>query len=327
MNTSAISIKNLTKKYGELEALRGIDLEVRQGEFFGLLGPNGAGKTTTINILSGLCNKTGGDVTLFGRDLVHDYRECRRLTGLVPQEFNFDQFVQVKKMMTFQGGYFGMAKKGRENRADELLAAFDLTDKSNVQVRQLSGGMKRRSIIARALMHSPKLLILDEPTAGVDVDLRKSLWSFLRKINKAGTTILLTTHYIEEAEALCDRIAIINGGRIIANDTTRNMVNRLCRESIVVTSEEPIPSGVIEQLNLFRPAINGDGYEMILTFDKSATNYHVVLEKIMATGIAIANLRPGDNRLERVFLQLTQGDAMPDAMEKEKRTTDGEGTA
>ena len=305
----AIKIHNLVKQYGAFTALHGVQLEVPQGAFVGLLGPNGAGKTTTINILSGLANKTDGQVEVFGYDLVKDYRACRKRVGLVPQEFNFDQFTKVKKILMFQGGYFGMSKADRELRANELMDAFELADKADEPARALSGGMKRRLVIARALMHRPKLLMLDEPTAGVDVDLRKALWKFLRELNGAGTTILLTTHYIEEAEALTNQIAIINDGRIIAKDSTRQMANRLSSESVIVSSESPISEAAISQLDRFTPSLNHDRHEVTLTFDKNHTQYEHVLHSVMDTDIRPVSIRPIDNRLERVFLELTKNNA------------------
>ena len=301
----AIRIKGLVKQYGDLTAVDNIELEVAEGEFFGLLGPNGAGKTTTINILAGLCNKTAGEVSLFGHDLIKEYRECRLKTGLVPQDFNFDQFAKVKDVLMFQGGYFGLSIGESQRRAAELLNDFGLSEKADTQMRHLSGGMKRRAIILRALMHKPNLLILDEPTAGVDVDLRKTLWTFLRRLNSAGITILLTTHYLEEAEALCDRVAIIDHGKIIADDTTRNLVNSLSSECVIVTSAEPVPPGTIDRLAAFHPTLNNDGFELTLNFDRSETEYDDMLLAIRDAGIRINNIRAADNRLERVFLELT----------------------
>ena len=304
--SAAIHIRNLTKRYGDIEALRGIDLEVSEGTFFGLLGPNGAGKTTTINILSGLANKTAGEVTLFGYDLVRQYRHCRRHVGLVPQEFNFDQFAKVQKILEFQGGYFGIDPAVCRSRAEELMERFDLRDKRDTPARHLSGGMKRRLMIARALMHQPRLLILDEPTAGVDVDLRRSLWHFLREINVQGVTILLTTHYIEEAESLCRCIGIINHGRIIELDSTRNLSNRLNRESILVTCQNPVPPSATDRLAAYEPRVAGDGYELVLTFNRDQVPYDQVLREVTQAGLTILNLRPADNRLEQVFLHLTR---------------------
>ena len=305
-DTNAISTHRLVKRYGKLTALHGIDLRVSVGQFVGLLGPNGAGKTTTINILSGLSNKTSGDVSLFGYDVIKSYRECRRRVGLVPQEFNFDLFAKVRKILQFQGGYFGIGKAECSRRALALMEQFDLTEKQNTPARYLSGGMKRRLMIARALMHAPRLLILDEPTAGVDVDLRRSLWSFLGEVNKSGTTILLTTHYIEEAEALCDHIAIINQGRIIDQDTTQNMSNRLSHESIVVTASRKISGEAIRSLADLDPQSGADGHALTLTFHRDTVPYESVLQRVLASGIGVANIQPADNRLEQVFLHLTK---------------------
>ncbi|HIJ10723.1 TPA: ABC transporter ATP-binding protein [Candidatus Woesearchaeota archaeon] len=220
---NAISITNLTKTYPNTEALKGISLDIKPGEFFGLLGPNGAGKSTTIGILTGLVNKTKGKVTLFGKDVEMEYRDARALIGLVPQEFNFDIFEKVYKLLYFNAGYFEIPKDERHDRIKELLTALGLWEKRDVRMRTLSGGMKRKVMIARALLHKPKILILDEPTAGVDVETRKVMWKYLKKLNKEGTTILLTTHYLEEAEALCERIAIINHGEIVTLDTKVNL--------------------------------------------------------------------------------------------------------
>ena len=305
MSSPAIEIQSLAKRYGELTALHGIDLTVQPGEFFGLLGPNGAGKTTTINILAGLCLKTSGSVTLFGHDLIREYRTCRRLVGLVPQEFNFDQFVLLRRMLQFQGGYFGIPANECAQRIDQLLEQFELTDKADTQIRHLSGGMKRRAIIARSMVHQPRLLILDEPTAGVDVDLRRALWSFLRELNTAGTTILLTTHYLEEAEALCDRIAIIDHGRIIADDRKRNLLNLLCRETLVVTSAAEIPREAIGALSDLEPTINGDGHEMTISFERDKISFEAVIRRVIDAQLSVTSVRPVDNRLEQVFLHLT----------------------
>jgi len=220
----AVTIKDLVKTYRDTEALKSVSLKIKEGEFFGLLGPNGAGKTTLIQILTGLCNKTSGNVELFDKDVVEDYQEARALIGLVPQEFNFDIFEKVYRILYFNAGYFCIPKKEREQRIKKVLTDLGLWEKRNSQARELSGGMKRKLMIARALMHQPKILILDEPTAGVDVETRKSMWKYLQKLNKEGTTILLTTHYLEEAEELCERIAIINRGKIIKLDSKQNLL-------------------------------------------------------------------------------------------------------
>lgn len=310
MSAAAIEIKGLRKSYGDVEALRGIDLSVQPGEFFGLLGPNGAGKTTTINILSGLSVRSGGDVKLHGHDLDREYRACRREIGLVPQEFNFDQFIRVKKMLVFQGGFFGIPREVCIPRAERLLKTFDLADKGDAQVRQLSGGMKRRALIARALMHEPRILILDEPTAGVDVDLRKALWRFLREQNDAGTTIVLTTHYIEEAEELCDRVAIIREGEIIADDRTARLSDQLQHETLSVATREPVSKAALSALNDLNPELDDEAQELTISFDRHTLDYESVLRRLADAGLGIAHLTPVENRLEQVFLQLTsRGDA------------------
>lgn len=219
---SALKVNSLEKTYASgTQALKGINLEIPEGSFFGLLGPNGAGKSTLIHCIMGLAMPTGGSATVFGHDIVSDYRAARQAVGLAPQDVNLDWFLNVEDTLDYHGGYYGMPKKEREERITELLEAFSLTDKRKASSRMLSGGMKRRVVLARALMHRPKMLILDEPTAGVDVELRLELWNYMKKVNKEEkTTILLTTHYIEEAEQLCDNLALINHGEIIKTGTS-----------------------------------------------------------------------------------------------------------
>jgi len=220
----ALHIDRLVKRYGDFTAVDGISLDVPEGEFFGLLGPNGAGKTTTINSIVGLSKITSGNIELFGLDVTRDWRAARRTVGLSPQEYNFDRYLNIRDLLIYQAGYYGLRGKAVAERADELLERFGLTSKAKQVYTRLSGGMKRRLTIARAMMHEPRLLILDEPTAGVDVELRLELWSFLRQLNKDGTTIILTTHYLEEAEELCQRIGIIEAGRLVALEGTRKLV-------------------------------------------------------------------------------------------------------
>lgn len=221
----AITIRNLTKTYtAGLETLKGITLTIKAGEFFALLGPNGAGKTTTINILAGLSNKSSGEVLLFGKDVYVNYTKARSYLGLVPQEFNLDIWETVYRTLYYNAGYFGIARSQRAARIERILRQLGLWEKRDSKIRELSGGMKRKVMIARALIHEPKILILDEPTAGVDVETRKLMWNYFRELNEQGVTILLTTHYIEEAEELCKRIAIINHGKIIALDKKENML-------------------------------------------------------------------------------------------------------
>jgi ABC-2 type transport system ATP-binding protein len=220
----ALEIDGLVKRYGDFTAVDGISLTVDEGEFFGLLGPNGAGKTTTISAIVGLAQISAGSIRLFGHDVEHDWRAARRLVGLAPQEYNFDRYLNIRDVLIYQAGYYGLRGRAVHDRADELLERFELTSKAKDVFTRLSGGMKRRLTIARAMMHEPRLLILDEPTAGVDVELRLELWQFLRDLNRDGTSIILTTHYLEEAEELCRRIGIIEAGRLVALESTKQLV-------------------------------------------------------------------------------------------------------
>jgi ABC-2 type transport system ATP-binding protein len=223
----ALDIRDLVKRYATgVEALRGVSMEIEPGELFGLLGPNGAGKSTLIHCTTGLAQPTSGAISVFGHDAINDYGEARQAVGLAPQEPNLDWFLTVEETLDYHAGYFGMPKRERRARAEELLETFSLTEKRGERTRTLSGGMKRRLILARAMMHRPRLLILDEPTAGVDVELRLELWHYVQRINQEGTTILLTTHYLEEAEQLCDRIAFINEGRIVGEGTSAELAGR-----------------------------------------------------------------------------------------------------
>jgi ABC-2 type transport system ATP-binding protein len=221
---AAIKIDGLVKHYGDFTAVDGISLEVEEGAFFGLLGPNGAGKTTTINATVGLAKITSGSISLFGHDVVTDWRAARRLVGLAPQEYNFDRYINIRDILIYQAGYYGLRGAAVRKRADDLLERFSLSSKAKQIYTRLSGGMKRRLTLARALIHQPRLLILDEPTAGVDVELRIELWAFLREMNAAGTTIVLTTHYLEEASELCERIGIIEAGKIVALEDTQKLI-------------------------------------------------------------------------------------------------------
>ncbi|HYZ16363.1 MAG TPA: ABC transporter ATP-binding protein [Candidatus Acidoferrum sp.] len=224
MNPAALRIDQLVKRYGDFTAVNGISFEVPDGEFFGLLGPNGAGKTTTINAIVGLAKITSGSIALFGHDVERDWRSARRMVGLAPQEYNFDRYLNIRDVLIYQAGYYGIGGPQVAKRADMLLERFDLASKAKQPYTRLSGGMKRRLTLARALIHEPRLVILDEPTAGVDVELRLELWSLLRELNTNGTTIILTTHYLEEAEELCDRIGIIQAGKLVALETTERLV-------------------------------------------------------------------------------------------------------
>lgn len=248
---NALEITDLTKKYASgTEALKGINLTVKEGEFIGLLGPNGAGKSTLIHSIMGLVIPTSGKAEVFGHDIVTDYQQARALCGLAPQEPNLDWFLTVEETLDFHGGYYGMSKQDRKERIDELLEAFSLTDKRKTSSRALSGGMKRRVVLARAMMHRPKLIILDEPTAGVDVELRLELWHYMQRVNKEGTTILLTTHYIEEAEQLCNQIALMNQGEILDEGTPTELKKRFKKKTLedvylAVTGREELARKVI----------------------------------------------------------------------------------
>jgi ABC-2 type transport system ATP-binding protein len=250
----ALQIEALTKRYPTgTEALRGVSLDIQAGEFFGLLGPNGAGKSTLIHCTTGLAQPTSGEIHVFGHDALSDYEQARVSVGLAPQELNLDWFLTAEETLDYHGGYFGMPRKERKLRSEELLEAFALTEKRNERTRTLSGGMKRRLVLARALMHQPRLLILDEPTAGVDVELRLELWQYVQRINTEGTTILLTTHYLEEAEQLCDRIAFINAGQIVACGSSEELADQYG-----VTSLEDAYLGLVGRTELSRAKIGSD---------------------------------------------------------------------
>jgi ABC-2 type transport system ATP-binding protein len=254
LSTPALQITELGKRYPTgTEALKGVSLDISPGEFFGLLGPNGAGKSTLIHCTTGLAQPTAGDIRIFGHDAIDHYKEARLAVGLAPQELNIDWFLTVEETLDYHGGYFGMPKRERRERTKELLAEFSLTEKRHDRTRTLSGGMKRRLVLARALMHRPRLLILDEPTAGVDVELRLELWHYVQRINGEGTTILLTTHYLEEADQLCSRIAFINHGEIVATGTSRDLA-----DTYGVTSLEDAYLGLVGRKELSRAHVGVD---------------------------------------------------------------------
>ena len=298
----ALRINKLGKFYGDLHALKGISFDVNKGEFFGFLGPNGAGKTTTINCIIGLANFQKGNVDVFGYDVVKDYRITRALIGVSPQEYNFDHFLGVKEALVYSGGYYGMKKRDAEKRADELLDYFELSKKAKANIRVLSGGMKRRLTIARALMHKPKILVLDEPTAGVDVELRRSLWKFLKKINKEGTTIFLTTHYLEEAEQLCERIGIINHGKIVALDKTDELINKLSSKGIVIVLRQGLDK-LPKQLKKYDVKLEK---KRILNFNETTDKLDDILKTIHKSNLNICDMEFKRENLEEVFLKLTK---------------------
>jgi len=299
----ALSINNLTKIYSNgFEALKGINLDVEQGDFFALLGPNGAGKSTTIGVVTSLVTKSSGQVHVFDTDLDSDPEIAKSHIGLVPQEFNFNGFEQVKHILVTQAGYYGMPAKLAEPRADELLRQLGLWDKRHTAARALSGGMKRRLMIARALVHKPKLLILDEPTAGVDIELRRSMWTFLQDINEQGTTIILTTHYLEEAENLCRNIAIIDQGNIIENTDMKSLLNRLDNETFVLYLTEPLSSDLILEGISFQQ-IDDTTIEVELNRNDGLNHLFSLLNQ---QNIEVCSMKNKANRLEELFLHLVE---------------------
>jgi ABC-2 type transport system ATP-binding protein len=307
---NAIEVHGLEKTYAGSKkspaktALRGVDLVIPRGSMFGLLGPNGAGKSTLINILAGVVNKTGGTAAIWGRDIDQRPRDARAALGVVPQEIVADVFFTPREALEVQAGFYGVP--ARERRSDELLAALGLSDKANAYVRALSGGMKRRLMVAKALVHNPPILILDEPTAGVDVELRRQLWDYVRRINGEGVTILLTTHYLEEAQELCDTIAIMNRGQVVACEPTPQLLRRLDTRNVVVTPE--VPQETAPDLPGFEVAARPNG-AFAVTYRKGRSSVEQVLAAVRAAGITISDITTEDPDLEDVFLALTYGDA------------------
>ncbi|ASE44457.1 ABC transporter ATP-binding protein [Citrobacter sp. Cb008] len=305
--TIALELQQLKKTYpGGVQALRGIDLQVEAGDFYALLGPNGAGKSTTIGIISSLVNKTSGRVSVFGYDLEKDTVNAKRQLGLVPQEFNFNPFETVQQIVVNQAGYYGVEYKEAVKRSELYLKQLDLWEKRNERARMLSGGMKRRLMIARALMHEPKLLILDEPTAGVDIELRRSMWGFLKDLNDKGTTIILTTHYLEEAEMLCRNIGIIQHGELVENTSMKSLLSKLKSETFILDLAPKSPL----------PKLEGYHYRLV---DTSTLEVEVLREQgvnsvfsqLSAQGIQVLSMRNKANRLEELFVSLVhekQGD-------------------
>ncbi len=299
----ALSIQGLSKTYKNgFTALKGIDLEVAQDDFFALLGPNGAGKSTTIGILSTLVTKSGGTVSVFGHDLERQPLQLKRCIGVVPQEFNFNQFELAFNILVTQAGYYGIGRKDASLRAEQLLKQLDLWDKRHTQTRLLSGGMKRRLMIARALMHQPKLLILDEPTAGVDIEMRRSMWDYLTELNRQGTTIILTTHYLEEAEQLCRNIAIIDHGCIVENTSMRDLLTRLQVETFILdlqrTLEQPPQLEGYEFSQL-------DECTLEVRVDK-AVGLTSLFSQLGTQGVEVISMRNKSNRLEELFVSLVE---------------------
>ena len=298
----AIEIKNLVKIYNnEFKALDSINLSIPEGSFFGLLGPNGAGKTTTIGILTGLVNKTSGQTKVFGHDTVDDFRNARMLIGLSPQELNFDVFFTIEELLILQAGYYNKNIKEAKERALEMLEYFNLIDKRKSKARELSGGMKRRVQIAKAFIHDPPLIILDEPTAGVDIELRYQLWDFLKKENKKGKTILLTTHYIEEAERLCDEIAIINQGNIITNGKTEEIINDMGQNNIQFSTKNLINF----KSNNFNWNHTIDNNEIIVDSNNPDSDIIEIINFLNSIGIEVNKVQTKKSTLEEIFIKLT----------------------
>lgn len=313
MSEPALSIRKLSKSYDNgFQALKGIDLDVMEGDFFALLGPNGAGKSTTIGILCSLVRKTAGQVKVFGHDIDTDFSTAKKQLGIVPQEFNFNFFEKPFDILVTQAGYYGLPLALAKERSEKYLRLLDLWDKRNVQSRMLSGGMKRRLMIARALVHEPRLLILDEPTAGVDIELRRSMWQFLRDINARGTTIILTTHYLEEAENLCRNIAIINSGEIIQNTSMKALLKSLQKEVFIFDTRDAL-SQLPDLASFTGKLIDEHSFEVEV--EKSAS-LNALFSHLNAQGVEIVSMRNRANRLEELFVSLVDSDKQEKAEQR-----------
>jgi ABC-2 type transport system ATP-binding protein len=297
----AVDVDHVDKRYANVQALSDVSLRIEQGEFFGLLGPNGAGKSTLINALAGLVSADSGRLRVMGFDVQRDYRDARRCLGVVPQELVYDPFFTARETLRFQAGYFGLGREA-DPWIDELLRALSLSDRANTNMRRLSGGMKRRVLIGQALVHKPPVVVLDEPTAGVDVELRQSLWRFIRRLHGEGHTIVLTTHYLEEAEELCDRIAIINHGKLVALETKDQLLSRGIGRRIQIQAAQDIKN-LPEQLQPQVRRIEGKVMELSLNREKDSVMQ--VLDTVRAAGIEIVDIRMEEDDLEDVFVQLT----------------------
>ena len=306
---NAVAVRGLGKTYrasgktGAKVALKDVDLEIPRGCLFGLLGPNGAGKSTLINILAGLVRKTEGTAEIWGYDIDRHARQSRAAIGVVPQELNIDPFFTPHELLELQAGLYGVPPK--ERKTDEILAILGLSDKADAYTRTLSGGMRRRLMVAKAMVHSPPVLVLDEPTAGVDIELRQQLWERVRQLNRGGTTVLLTTHYLEEAEELCDQIAIINHGQVIACDTTPNLLRRLDSKSLTVMLTQPLDT-LPEALAGFAPEL-ADSRRLIFRYKTSDAPVSRILQAVQAAGLEILDVTTEEADLEDIFLQLTRG--------------------
>ena len=297
----AIVFKNVSKNYKQLKAVDGISLTIEKGEFFGLLGPNGAGKSTLINMMAGLVKPSNGSIDVMGFDVNKEYQEARHSVGIVPQELVFDPFFNVREMLRFQAGYFGKDKLN-DKWVDEVIERLDLTDKASTNMRKLSGGMKRRALIAQALVHRPPVIVLDEPTAGVDVELRQKLWSFIKELNNEGHTIVLTTHYLEEAEALCNRVAMMKSGKIVALDSTKNLLKEFSLKNLKVRLQKNSIKKITTLLKE-TPFLQEDDW---CTFKlKKVSDASSIIEKLNSLKIQILDLKLIESDLENIFLKLT----------------------
>lgn len=302
---NAIEIKNLTQIFpGNKKALDNVTFSIEEGSFFALLGPNGAGKTTTINILTGLVMKTSGDVLVFGESISEKHTHIKSLIGVVPQEFNFGIFEKIIDILITQAGYYGVTRKEALVRAEEVLKKLSLWEKRNDAARTLSGGMKRRLMIARALMHDPKILILDEPTAGVDVELRRDMWVFLEELNKKGVTILLTTHYLEEAEQLCKNMAVIQLGKVVASGPIKELISKQKIQTFVVDMGHDVTKEMEEKIQDFiSKRVDDNTFEIIITEERDLPTFFKVCSN---SNILVTSIRPKSNRLEEFFMELTK---------------------
>jgi len=308
-----LSVRNLTKKYGSLTAVDHVNLEITPGEIFAMLGPNGAGKTTLISCVCGLIQHFSGNIQVAGYDVIKHYRLTRQVVGVVPQELNFDAFSNVRQALIYQGGMFGHRRAAR--RADELLSVFGLTEKAGANTRWLSGGMKRRLMICKALMHRPALLFLDEPTAGVDVELREELWNYVRELRKEGMTIVLTTHYLEEAEQLADRIGIINQGRLILVEERERLLTKFGSRWLQLKCKEPIPDSLIGKLEEFSPERCDETalelhYRETDSIEKNSSNPPVerILAAVHAENLTLLSLEGNHSSLEKIFRDILEHD-------------------
>jgi ABC-2 type transport system ATP-binding protein len=305
----ALSVRGLTKTYKNgVQALKGVDLDVEQGDFFALLGPNGAGKTTLIGIVTSLVNKTGGQASVFGHDIDRELEVAKACIGVVPQEMNFNMFESPYTIVVNQAGFYGIPRNIAKARAEQYLKQLQLWEKRNSIARGLSGGMKRRLMIARALMHEPRLLILDEPTAGVDIEIRRSMWDFLREINTRGTTIILTTHYLEEAETLCRNIAIIDGGRIVERDRMSSLLRRLNTEVFVLNLRNSLQQVPVVASSIATKLTDDHTLEVEIAKEQ---NLNEVFAQLSAAGIEVLSMRNKVNRLEEIFMRLVEGQGAP----------------